>query len=390
MTNIVKKSLIFTNQHKLLLTLDWLTLNIDDFFQNLNWDEGYYQIGDYVVTLEDGGTNLFNYRASVFFSGDKVATLLFESKSKHILADRAHLKLENYLFYSGAAQSVLEGFISAFDIKDIRVSRVDIACDGVFLHEFLNSWLYGKKNEYDTRNIARVNDRDNIAPFVSDRASVANIDYDAFYIGSRGSRASRKTRSNKFGRYYNKTRELDNNSDKCYIRDYHSHNGFSGTVYRYEVQLSSDYLSTLSNFTYTDVFDQEKLESLFLSANKSFFEFYYKENSNVTKCQRIEIFSQFKQPLYKKVKKIVRDKTRTVRISIKRLASECFIGVFSTQEMREARKNTIDTIYNLIRVYQLEEWYVKVAPYWWEEIKIKSIQKNIKMPTDVQLAFFNK
>ena len=378
---------LLKNQSRLLINLDWLTLNISDVWKNLDFSsEGLISIGEFVISLREGRTRNFNKLASVLFRGVPVGTLAFDSNSKLILNDRAHFKLENSLFYTGDCHQLINEFIKAFEVSDVKVSRVDIAVDGVYLHEFLNNYLY-EKDEKKRVDVVRLRDVDNIAPVGFTRDNLINQSFDSFRIGNFGSKSSATRKGAKVARYYNKTKEIEEVSKKEYITDYYKENGFEGQVFRYEIELASAYLNKLDQFEWFHLFDTEKLKSLFNTAQKQFLEFIEPVTNNVTNCPRIELFEGLEAPLYIKKKQTNKDNVRTIKTSIKRLIHESYLGELSYSE--NFKESTKQVVFELLEKYDLYNWFASISYPLYYELLAKSIELGANLEIDNYVQLFD-
>ncbi|MBI1836840.1 MAG: hypothetical protein HYR91_06195 [Flavobacteriia bacterium] len=366
----------FRNQSKLLITLDWLTFNVLDTFQYLTFDENnHYTHENFVLELiPNQRTKNFDKCMNVYYHGEFVMVVTCQSNSELILKGRAHVKIENHLFYSDTAKEVFEAFKEAFNINSLKISRVDIACDGVYLHNFLNQFLYGKNCTINHVNIGRVRDLDNITPILPNREDIKNNQFSNYYIGNLGNKSVGSSRSNKFARYYNKSRELKSHGKKEYIENYYKINGFEGEVFRYEIQLNATAISEIMELKYHEIFDKQVIEKIFRTSNEQFFEFYYKTDKKVSRCPRVEMFEGIGEGKFQKIKRKVKRTLKTVQIAIKRLYHEIRVGAI---EIIEEQINIDDTIELLLQRFNLREWYETKFPYWDYEIKKEKIKFNL-------------
>jgi hypothetical protein len=382
--------LIVTNQTKQLLIIDWLTLNVTDVFKDLTFNEDNQFIANgFCLTLCDYRTRNFNSVAEIHLGGQKVATVTFDSSSKIMLRDQAHVKFENYLFYEGRGIEVAQALVTAFNIPSVKVSRLDLAVDGVFFHPMIRTFLIEKVGlelgALDHRvvpykmTIDRVRDLDNIDPFQKGRENFVGRSFDSFTVGQKGSKKDGKSKSYRFARYYNKTRELES-SGKEYIQEYFDANGFTGDVFRYEVQLSSTYLSEIEGFDFNQLSNYENLLALFTAANKQFFEFYYPTKNNVTHCERVNLFPSIcTSSFYVRIKRTVKDKVRSIKIAIKKVVKEAYIGVL--KDSRTSRDAALLMMHDLINGYELESWFMASWGSLWTEIKQAANKYNILLHT---------
>lgn len=416
---IYKKYANFKNQKKLLLTIDWLTIRTIDNFTKIQFNsESLAEYGDYVLEhVPNMRTKNFNQFLNVYYQGVKIGNILYESNHPFILQNCAHLRFENFTFYSGEVKDHYYNLCELFGLKNNSISRLDIACDGVNLHKFLNTYLkksiksgyitetYDKdfnkkiiKNE-DKKgclDILRVNDVDNINFNNNSRSNYILHTSTNFIVGKQGSKSSGTSRSERYIRYYDKTKELleVQKGKKQYITDYFEKNEFNlkKPVFRFEIQLNSVFLSKLKDFDITHIFELKTLKSLFLSSLVNFFEFRINDKKNITKCSEIPLFKEFKEPFFVRIKRIVLDSVRTVKIAIKRQLMDIMHGTFTRHNDRvEEETNfyvtglTRHLIKAQIKRYQLEIWWQKKYPEFLREHKKKCTLLNLEY--DKQLDY---
>lgn len=385
-TNISKIIEVNQNLPKIIL-IDWLNITVDEF---LNYEEIENQvvIGNFVFSLIQGRrTPHFNRVYEVHHFGVKVATMTAESNHPLILKDRCQIKFENHVFYDGSLKTIYHNLKNELGLKNISISRIDIAVDGVNFHELVAyHYYYEQQNE-----IVIPNDRDNITPIGDSRAMRRNCVFDSFRVGNRGKKSKdgemAVSKSDRLCRYYNKTREILEASHKKYISDFHEKNGLQGEVYRFEVELSAKFLSHRA-FDIESIFDTQYLERLFISGVKNFFEFRLNDNKRVARCTSINFFGGIGQasPI-ERVKKVVQDTLRTIKSGIKSLVKSCTIGSFSADDLKKERDIIIESIFHQIRVFDLAEWFSRVSPTLFEQILFNAKKLDIK-PQNTQLKIF--
>jgi hypothetical protein len=375
----------FTNQPKLLLTLDWLTLNVDDVFKGLILDENnQFIINDFVLQFIDGKrTAHFNKYFTLNYQGRFIGTITSSSNSPHILVNRAHIKFENFLFYENTIEEIAVKIVENFQIKFVSISRVDVACDGVYLHPFINNYLYSDDKKSIRSSIGRYCQHDNILPIFNSSEDIRTHNFSAYYIGQMGSKKANRSKSERYIRYYNKTLEIQQTQKKSYILDYYQNNDFdlNKDVFRFEVEFASSFLAKLKNFNWQHIFDHEKLVKLFQSGITNLFDFYYKVPDQPKKYSvKLEIFKGFAKSTYQRIKKIVTDKVRTIKIGVKRLVSELLIGTMSGEENFDIAINAKNIIKNYVDNFNLVQWFYNRYPHWQKEAKNQAIRENLKCP----------
>jgi len=278
------------------------------------------------------------------------------------------------------------------------VSRVDIACDGVFFHKFLNQYLYGDNSKMGVR---RVSDDDNIRPSVNDRKSIAKRSFDAFSIGTPGNKVRGTSKSARFARYYNKTQEISELNHKQYINEYYKLNGFTGTnpVYRFEIEMRSAFLATVSDFSYLLLFQAETLESLFRTATVGFFEWRTDDNAKITRCSPFELFAGVCESIFQRVKRVVLDAARSIKILVKRVIKEHITGMYSSNavpavgdklslsDFYSDRSYSINWVRSMVGRFNLSEWLANKFPYICLERQDYALRRAL-IYNEVQLKLF--
>ncbi|MFN5415565.1 MAG: hypothetical protein ACK5B9_00810 [Flavobacteriia bacterium] len=373
-----KKRFKLQNQPKLLLNLDWLSftaldcLKVEMFNQN-----NQFEYKDYVFEIQEfGKTANFNNKVFAYRDGQQIATILFESSHPTILKGRCQIKIDNAILYDKDCQQIIKDLIFALDLRNIKLSRVDLALDGSYLHDFINYYQY--KN--DKKNIFRIKDRDNIAHPVSSRSQRLNHDFDTFTIGSYGNKDTKTKKSCKFIRYYNKTKEIKEKSNKSYILEYFEKNDFEMSIdtYRFEIELTSRFLISVKGITLDKLFEFEYLEKLFNTALKNTFEFRLKQkDSNITRMDKIQLFKDLTKGVLDKVKKVIEETAYAIKVFVKKAFTELLIGRYAQKSyekiiLNENRKRLIDD-------YDLGDWWKKNVDRFTDEITKKAKTKGLTL-----------
>lgn len=379
---------------KLLLNLDWLTLNVIDVFKLLEFNESK-KIGEFYCEYKPQRTSHFNKMLNLWLGTEKVAVVTFEANSKIILKDRAHIKIENHMLYQDNCKEIIQKIIETFSINSCRISRVDIACDGVNFHEFvtkyeINKHKYkkdGKTVQSDDLHYFRVNDLDNLRPVGVDFSSIATGNYDCFTVGSYGDKDSGKSKSYRFSRYYNKTKELKDKNHKEYITEYFKNNGLEGTIYRYEIEIRSAFLAQIDAVQWFELFEPEILKLLFCTANKNFFEWRMKDDSNVSRCTEILLFDDIETGYLSRIKRVVKDKLRVVKMAISKMLqdSEIFRQTHNNENQNIVSADRYhQAVIHLIKRNNLAEWFTHKYKYLRQDIIDRFCKEIPYKPIDIK------
>ncbi|MFN5416044.1 MAG: hypothetical protein ACK5B9_03235 [Flavobacteriia bacterium] len=368
----------FKNQSKILLNIDWLTLSCTDIFNSLTFDkDDIYELENFVIhEQKKGKTQLFNRKAFVYYYGQKISTITFQSSSNIQLVNRAHIKIENELFYDNQGKAIINQFINTFRLTAISVSRLDICVDGVFLHNFFNSYFY-EKNAIIHRVKGTHDDFNHPYSSASQRRSFT---YDCYSFGSYGNRSTGTSKSSKFARYYNKSKEIKEQSHKTYILDYWKNNGFNieKDIYRFEFELKNNYLKTIKDFSFEKIFDFEYLKMLFNTATKNTLEFRLNDGTkNVTRYEPINLFEGLSSPILERVKRVIKSVTRTTKILIKKLYFDCIAGAYKNEGWK--RISFIENMNSLIVDNNLVTWWKQSKDRFNDDLHKLSRTNNIEL-----------
>lgn len=387
---IYKKYGNFRNQKRTLLTIDWLQVNIKDLFSTIQYDQNnLFEKDNFVFELTPHLTQNFKKLVYIYYEGIKVLELSYENRHPIILKGRAMIKFENELFYSNEYHEIWQKFNNSFKCIDPKITKIDLAVDGVNFHKFINNHLKVKnytqkqlKYEGIKKDCKRVNDIDNITPvYTTTRDSYRNK-YDSFTIGDRGARGKTRKddrkRSTRYVRYYNKSAELlTHKGKKDYISTYFKENGLNNKkdIYRFEISIQSKFIKQLDGFTFNDIFKKDKLISLFRTSLKNFFEFRLNQRKKINECKPLELFTKLEQAsIYQRVKRVVKDAIRTIKVGIKRDVLDTLRGLYDYTHKGLIRSTVIDKI----KVFDLSEWWLNTYPKICNEYFVECKKNNIE------------
>lgn len=393
---IYKKFTYFANQKQTPLIIDWLSLNLLDTFDNLDFDHhNICEVGDFRLELTDLQTSHHKRLIYIYYKGNKVMELSTIARNKVFLNKRAFLRFDNEVFYSNEQEYLFNLLCKYFDIRDYHIIRIDLAVDGVYLHKWLTNHEESKylpKKLKDAKGVKkyakRVDDINNIHMFSYDRSNTICNQYDAFEIGTRGSRREGTKRSPRFIRYYNKTAELEKqNGKKDYIKKYfENHNFNTRDVYRFEISLTHQYLKE-KRFTLDQAFNEVGLLNLFRTSLKGFFEFRLNQKKNITRCEDIDMFPKLKKAhIFQRVKRKVLDKVRTIKIAVKRDINDILHKVYQSHDFAQS------VYYGVIakmEKYRLLDWWKKVSPNILYEYQLKCKKQQLEYDSDAENFLFD-
>jgi hypothetical protein len=261
------------------------------------------------------------------------------------------LKIENNLLYQSDYVDILFEICETLNIQMQNISRLDIAIDGAnqvdeFLNEYNLQLLTGEK--YMRKS--------GVSHFNTKRVDYESGKCLGFHIGSQ--------KSDKFITVYNKSVEIEKCSGKKYIEKYWWRSGFDNVdnVTRVEMRLGSSAISRIEDFDLNKLVDTKYLASIFQTHSQNFFEFHLNDDSNTSRCTKIEIIDYTKlcSQLLKKAEK---PKTLS-RYKVKMLIHHVFFAQYSGKVEKSIQKKSVEVAKELIRSYELDKWFEKQDEIW--------------------------
>lgn len=297
-----KKNVYIIESEKVAVNVDWLSFRIKNPEVLVGFVDDKIEIEGYIFVKRQYGTPQFIDVVDVWHEGYKIANIQYNARMA-VLKDSAIVKYENWVwyctFYRSFTHILIDDLLQALDSNILNISRLDVCADGVEFDKLLLDTRLKQKYRKVGSSKLRVYD------------SGENTNYGlfgGFYVG--------QPSSEKFIRYYNKTKEITESSGKKYILDYFEKNGIVGQyneVKRLEIQLDSKYMSSVS---YGGVkYQPDELLRMLLGCNdilKGFFlfslygtfEFKYNTGKRLDKEENVEIWKDnFVNPLFNKIKK---------------------------------------------------------------------------------------
>lgn len=335
----------------MLICIDYLIINLSGISDFSNKD-------NFTIENLSKKTKVFQNILKVSYKNKLLGQLLSDPYENSVIAkDFKQFQFDNSAFYTYDLKELREivfKFLLAYKYDLEGINRLDIAIDSDTEKEMFYSNLV---NNITQRNILIAGRKKHFVPYYESNNGKINLT--GFTIGKRS--------NSRFFRCYNKSLNLLE-TPKEYISDWHKKNGLSGTIWRKEYQLNNVFLKQLQNEMndtkeniFWSIFDNNNLLQIFEEAAKNHLEF--KTNTNkteVNKEQTIKVFDfkQVKNIIEKakinivKIKKTIENKVLGIKRTIKSLFSEYYITNQSEYEFPI-------TIYNLIKKYNLFQWFDK-------------------------------
>jgi hypothetical protein len=283
----------------------------------------------------------FKKYIKIKYNNQAFCTLYFEPTSRLRFENNKTivLRMENEeLYREGSIKTELKLFLSTYGLRLKNIRNMHIAIDGPNLIKYHNE-LFNKKKELKRK----------ISLMYTINGKDSNLNEPSITLGSR--------KSDKFIRFYNKTKEI-NFSGKKYIIDFWRNNNLnmeSGDIDRMELVLKSDEFKNMT-------IDIELLESpnylatLFNLKVKDYLTFI-----DIKSKEQIELldWKAFQLMTIKKEKMLLfRKPTQRIKSTIKTLFLE---GIEKNldYDIERAKKLAID--------YNLLAWYQNIQSRWLKE-----------------------
>jgi Replication initiation factor len=248
---------------KYVVGVDWAELSLRgdlSYLYKLN-DIDTYEKKDFKISRNDTRTRHFNHCYNVYYRDILFGTMLCGPRGAVIPVELVQFKIDNQFFYKSLLPLKLSHtitlFLDAFELDFNNFTRLDIYID---FHKFNDDLTFSKFVElYASGQIETKGKISKWNPFYSKKGGKMRLT--GFSMGSRS--------SEKYLRCYNKTEEIYE-SHKDYIKAFWELNGMDTNkdVYRFELQLSSKFFSSLKIFRdfedgHGNILSEEALIKLF-------------------------------------------------------------------------------------------------------------------------------
>lgn len=366
-------------QSKVSIVLDWLSLyfNQKDIFCKEYEPGDTVKVNDdlYLVWI-DQPTLHFLTHFVIVYKKEECGHLLCNSRNeKFFPKEVVKVDFANHTLYSGQWFELYEQ-LQQWHLVYRSASRIDIAIDGVqYLYELMN--IYAKQNP-DNRTISLKNSSQSRAIFSAKVLDTKSMNFQNFNIGSSG--------GNKMVTIYNKSLELIK-SGKDYIQDYWLKNGVIDTkndlekaakklskneivgkgsedIYRFELRLKSEAIRVIEGFRPEILTTGQGLAGIVKTHTSKYFDMYWNDNENVSRCTGIEIL-----PLEKleaiNINKVERQQTGGMykaKLSIHLTIENIHKGYSYLQKY--AYNEAIEMIFQNVEAYRLSDYLRDKLPEW--------------------------
>lgn len=300
---------------KLLCHLDWL-----EVYCRRSTLDPPTNAPHLIAKLQPYTTRVYShvYNVTTDF-GVPVATATTDPLSRKsdggILLDNImHIKIANYWLYTDKWMDMLQQVLDLFSAEVINISRIDVcgdwqyAANGCPAYKMLHNLAVGKYRKVFQPN------------WHLHAKSKETLHYNSIGFGSKSSPV--------FTRFYNKTLELSQATDKPYIRELWKQYGFSDSadVYRTEFSLTGIGKSCVDGETgevltvsLDDVSSPKGVTQLFVHWAQRYFDIRVYDNERSNRCTPIKVFPDSPKPYIPLRNPRYATSTRTDRTILNRL-----------------------------------------------------------------------
>lgn len=344
----MQPTFFFIYNMKTLISIDWLTFNVNVPFENNDYN--YQGNSKYEIVKEDLGTIVFENRYIILHKKDKIATFTCKPKSQMIDKNLGQIQIANKYLYCDELYTICSEIISLLEVTFWTFSRIDICADNQNFVDISDPNIFIKK--FASMEIIKLGKTKGFLPFKSKKG----LQFSGITFKSKDSIVSWKM--------YNKSLEMKEVKEKKYIKQlWREFNWDSiNDVYRVEVSLKNFTKQQLISKYGTNPF--YNLESLLLDCNLADVFYYYLNKSfkfcynegkkNISENKKIQIFDPY-QSSYKMGKILTAfDESRNTRIMI----NELFMSIAKARANEvEEIENCLSTLLFLLKKYDLIEYF---------------------------------
>lgn len=342
---------------------------------------GYCEVGKgterYGLELLPNGAKNFRSGCKVYYGKEELGKLFWDGIFKE-LAGVTKFELNNRQLYDTwndlLLQDVVNGLAKAINAKIDGVLRVDIAIDSAAFGVFADQV---------------VKDR-SLMP-VRPSSLKGNNGYIDLFSGAVNGFTYGSRNSGRFIRCYNKSREIrEKSTHKSYILDYWKANSLEqpGDVFRIETELRSQFLKTIQDFQWIDLFDKKSLLKVVQTAHNKFFEWIprtleHDQTDQATKAailkknqraERVQVinFDQVKTDTYQRLKAKSYEGKKTKQLVVKQLLG---LAALTPDNEHEKAFNYVMAACQMMDEFELKNYIHYKSFQWKKEFEQKSMIK---------------
>lgn len=342
---------------------------------------GYCEVGKgterYGLELLPAGGKNFRSGCKVYYGKEELGKLFWDGIFKE-LEGVTKFELNNRQLYDTwndiLLKDVVKGLAAGIRAEIAGVFRVDIAIDSAAFGSFADQV---------------VKDR-SLMP-VRPSSLKGNSGYIDLFSGAVNGFTYGSRNSGRYIRCYNKSREIrEKSTHKSYILDYWKANQLEqpSDIFRIETELRSQFLKSLQNFQWTDLFDKNNLLKVVQSAHNKFFEWIprtleHDQTDKATKAavlkqnqraERVQVinFDQVKTDAYQRIKTKSYEGQKTKQLVVKQLLG---LAALTPDKEHEKAFNYVQAACQMMDDFELKNYIHYKSFQWKQEFKRKSMTK---------------
>jgi hypothetical protein len=279
---------------------------------------------------------------NVYLFGEIFGELKTDTRAPKIFdLDAMHFKMSNHRLYTEDWLTDFRHFVIGLGCKVKSISQLDIAIDGIGAKKYKDTFLQSRDPKCNVHLKGKT--------FIT--TSGSGKETTSLMVGKRG--------SDKYARLYNKTKEINDHSNKNYISQVWTNSGLKQAedTYRFEVVLKS---KLLKNYDVWKLDQPEYLASIFRTETDNWAGFYrITKDTNKARAMKANKFDLIDwdtlgAELLPKAKAKKPTEVYRAKQAIKTI-------------LRQKEVFGITTIEELISEYGLQEWLDSKSCYWAED-----------------------
>jgi len=256
------------------INLDYIILNVS-LNPKIDWDffrfppqERSYQ---WSIRLEEYGTKIFRKVAKIYYGGNEFATMTYQPYCTELMGENfGQIQIANKYLYIPIQSTggIIQDFCYRSGIEVTGLNRLDIAIDADKSEGSFKYILFNLKRELDQKEAIFCGKEKALTYY-----STSKNEDSGWAFGNRS--------SDRYLRFYNKTKEMGEGKNKPWIRKYWKYDlgiNDDANVWRLEIQLNRRYLKDIADVW--RIFDYKFIWSMFQISMENFFDLRENLNKN--------------------------------------------------------------------------------------------------------------
>lgn len=333
------------------INLDWFHYSGECLQPEPVENQDIYWVSDTMaLEYKRQGTPNYKHSYTVILEGEPVANLHTHARdNKKMKVNRAKVELMNHVLYTTEWLNIYDQINEHVCVIPDTPGRMDIALDGVnHLNQFLNCYFKQGQHNQTIHKLGKAKGHPGVMG--------ASMLFEYFRIGS----------AQKVISVYNKTKEIDQKSNKQYIRQVWESCGLDMKTdnFRCELRLKGEAIKEIKDFDVRKLTNPVYLLEIFKTQIENFFEFIILQgDKNVSRCKKIDLFNfkNMRITALDKVKRTVQRGCYKAKLAIHNGIANILLHHTRGTEKIAAAMNHIQ---DQLEIYQLHRFYETKLPDW--------------------------